>query len=271
MDEDNNRIIAIGDIHGRFDLLEALRGHVEGYLKVKTPWGLDAGWEVIQLGDKNDRGKDSYLVAEHFRSLKLLFPSQVHCLLGNHEEMLIDACKNPGHDRLLWWNGGHRTERSYSKVSNCYGVMRLGESVKQAGHWGFYANDHVLFMETQEYFFCHAPIPQAGFRLNMGFDQYVTWPENLTWGCRAIPWEQGSSKWVDPFPWGSEKKFIYGHVHDLRSSMETDEMKNHRIRRYGNAYLVDTGSGCALDAPLSALILPEGVGVSSTGEVYELP
>ena len=49
------RVYAIGDIHGRLDLLQAMYRHIVAELVVDKP----ADWRIIYLGDYVDRGPAS--------------------------------------------------------------------------------------------------------------------------------------------------------------------------------------------------------------------
>ena len=81
--------IAVGDIHGRLDLLNLFLDRVR-----------DSGATVILLGDMIDRGPDDLGVLDRVASL-LEEPeswglSGFHALLGNHEKMFIRACDGYG-------------------------------------------------------------------------------------------------------------------------------------------------------------------------------
>lgn len=78
------RLYAVGDIHGRLDLLDQLLDRIKGDIRTSprtTPI-------VVFLGDLIDRGPDSAGVIERLRSLRN-FPAQTLFLLGNHEEILL--------------------------------------------------------------------------------------------------------------------------------------------------------------------------------------
>ena len=103
------RIYAIGDIHGRADLLAALLGRIDDDLNVR-PIGDSV---QVFLGDYIDRGPNSRQV------LDLLIDRQrqhkVLCLKGNHEELMLQAVTQPGGGRLGRWleYGGDNTLKSY--------------------------------------------------------------------------------------------------------------------------------------------------------------
>ena len=100
------RTYAVGDVHGRLDLLlraiQAISDHVG-----------DGSFRVVMLGDYVDRGPDSRGVVEFLMALQRRWP--VVCLKGNHEELMIQAIADPANRRLERWleYGGEQTLRSY--------------------------------------------------------------------------------------------------------------------------------------------------------------
>lgn len=100
------RIYAIGDIHGRPDLLDALMTKIEQDEK-------DAGpGQLIFLGDYVDRGPDSRGVVDRLLKIKASRPESVF-LKGNHEAAMLGFLDAPNdlEDWLYW--GGAETLESY--------------------------------------------------------------------------------------------------------------------------------------------------------------
>lgn len=96
-----DRTIAIGDIHGCSQALEAV-------LKMVAPTADDT---IITLGDYVDRGPDSKGVVE--RLLALSETCRHVPLLGNHEIMLLKALEDPAEMRFWLTCGGLPTLHSY--------------------------------------------------------------------------------------------------------------------------------------------------------------
>ena len=96
------RRIIIGDVHGHYDTLTYL---LEGIAP-------DSDDEIFFLGDLIDRGPDSAKVVSFVMENK--FP----CLLGNHEQMLLDAIGTGkiSPNLLQGWiySGGYNTLLSYN-------------------------------------------------------------------------------------------------------------------------------------------------------------
>ena len=90
-------VVAVGDIHGRLDLLDVFLESVRGTQAT-----------VVLLGDLIDRGPDDLGVLE--RVEKLLEEPEAwgleaaYALRGNHEQMFLDACE--GFDVDVWFNNG---------------------------------------------------------------------------------------------------------------------------------------------------------------------
>ena len=94
--------LAVGDIHGRLDLLDVFLESVR-----------DTQATVILLGDLIDRGPDDLGVL--LRVEKLLEDPQAwglqaaYALRGNHEQMYLDACE--GFDMYVWANNGGKYQQ----------------------------------------------------------------------------------------------------------------------------------------------------------------
>lgn len=91
---------AIGDVHGCSLALRRLLGACEDYAKGKA-------FRLVFIGDYIDRGPDSAGVIEAIRAL-----DNPICLMGNHEELLIEALRT-GDDANWLHNGGDATLESY--------------------------------------------------------------------------------------------------------------------------------------------------------------
>lgn len=99
--------VAVGDIHGRLDLLRDLLAQIDREVG-RTPHRL------VCLGDYVDRGPDSAGVVALLRQRQACAPpGSVVCLQGNHEDMLLGALR--GAERLALWlhNGGRDTLASF--------------------------------------------------------------------------------------------------------------------------------------------------------------
>ncbi len=148
---DDLRIYAIGDIHGRADLvvelLEGIRAHEGRRPKV-------AETRLVFLGDYIDRGPASRQVIE---TLLTGIPEGMRAitLKGNHEDMLLKSLISPAGLDLWCSNGGEATLRSY-------GIHRSsvmgGDIVEALGPHRRFFDDLALTHEVGDYLFVHAGV-----------------------------------------------------------------------------------------------------------------
>lgn len=101
------RVLAIGDIHGRADLLAALLKHFDEHETRAEP----ARTIIVTLGDVIDRGPYSRAVLDLL--IERAERQEVKAVLGNHEAMLLRFLSEPW--SLAEWMrfGGLETLKSY--------------------------------------------------------------------------------------------------------------------------------------------------------------
>ncbi len=106
---DGTRVYAIGDVHGRLDLLERLLKKITtDAAKKSTP----KRRVLVMLGDLVDRGPHSNEVLDLLAG-KPLKGFEAHFIKGNHEDMMLAFLA--GREELYDWlaNGGAETLESY--------------------------------------------------------------------------------------------------------------------------------------------------------------
>ncbi|WP_119084728.1 metallophosphoesterase family protein [Altererythrobacter sp. B11] len=104
---EGERVYAIGDIHGRLDLFEALIAAVEE----DDAAGAPAETQVVLLGDLVDRGPDSAGVIARARDWQRR--ANVRILGGNHEEMFLRSFDDTETLRHFLRFGGRETLLSF--------------------------------------------------------------------------------------------------------------------------------------------------------------
>ena len=104
---EGRRVYAIGDVHGRLDLLEELAEAIESDDCARAP----AETSVILLGDLVDRGPDSAGVVAFAREWQR--DREVRVLAGNHEEMFLRSFESTDVLRQFLRHGGRETLFSY--------------------------------------------------------------------------------------------------------------------------------------------------------------
>ena len=129
------RILAIGEIHGCSTALRALTDAI-------NPGADDL---IVPLGDFIDCGPDSRGVIEQLIALSKR--CRMVPLLGNHEEMLLNALESKSEFRYWFRLGGKQTLESYS-------AYRSDLEVIPAEHVAFIRRCRNYF-ETQTHIFVH--------------------------------------------------------------------------------------------------------------------
>jgi serine/threonine protein phosphatase 1 len=105
---------------------------------------------LVLIGDYIDRGPDPRGVVDSLIGIKKKV-RHVVCLLGNHEQMLLDYHLHRKNEEQFFLNGGNVTAFSYGLVRTEAGSRM---SIPQA-HIDFFSSLH-LFYETDKFIFVHA-------------------------------------------------------------------------------------------------------------------
>jgi serine/threonine protein phosphatase 1 len=153
------RIYAIGDIHGRLDLLDLLLGQIANDNAKRAP----AKTRYVFLGDLADRGIESKGVIERLMWMRDHRPGCVF-LAGNHEELLIRVWEG---DRPLAATfhraGGRETLMSYGVSAEDYDSWDLGQVTEATSR--LVPRAHIDFLKSftdwhrsGDYLFVHAGI-----------------------------------------------------------------------------------------------------------------
>jgi serine/threonine protein phosphatase 1 len=203
--------IAVGDIHGNLaaltDILDQIRP------------AAGSGDTVVFLGDYIDRGPDSKACIEAILRLKRESQAEVVCLMGNHEDWLLETMRD--HRRHSWLLGmeGLDTVESYSVAA----ARTLREAATKAGpellnhcalpYEDFFASvppEHVEFFKTLRLFHRNADCLCS----HGGLDPRVVEVEKQS----RHGWLWG----VDEFPdqYRGAETVVYGH---WNNALETDD------------------------------------------------
>jgi serine/threonine protein phosphatase 1 len=154
------RVIAVGDIHGRADLLADLHQRLD--LEIDDAHLVPP--IEIYLGDYVDRGPHSRDVIDALIARRR--DRHVVFLMGNHERMMLRALEDP--DSVMPWlqNGGEQTLRSYGVGPGDLQqaarrdpalIGRVMSEIVPAGHFAFLRALHRHF-SIGGFFFVHAGI-----------------------------------------------------------------------------------------------------------------
>ncbi|MDP6788166.1 MAG: metallophosphoesterase family protein [Rhodospirillales bacterium] len=214
------RVYAVGDIHGRADLLHQIQGLIKDDAASATGRKV-----VVYLGDYVDRGPQSCQVVEHLIAHPLIGFETVH-LKGNHEEFLIRFVEDGAMGAAWMMNGGPATLASYgvSALNLFFGERGLKRVQKRLArtipsqHLDFYQGLSPSHVEG-DYLFVH-----AGLRPGVTLDDQ----------------KEGDMIWIrEEFlndDKGFEKMVVHGHsiepepdIHPHRIGIDTGAYRSGRL------------------------------------------
>ena len=170
---ENCRVYAIGDIHGRADLLGRLHGQILDDAKTAP----DLRKVVVYVGDYIDRGPDSFDVIDGLIE-RPLEGFERHTLKGNHEDMMMAFLETGTHGETWIMNGGRNTLDSYGiglwdLLSDLRDLQKARDKLRQAipeSHWKFLTGLEMHHTEG-DYLFVHAGLrPGVSLRDQNEFD-----------------------------------------------------------------------------------------------------
>lgn len=208
------RAYAVGDVHGRLDLLDQLLDKIHEDLRRRP----SKKTLLIFVGDLIDRGPNSAQVVERLRTyshpnIRTVF------ILGNHEEVLLRILGGDAELITKWrWFGGTECLASYGVDTAKLAGMSVEDAltvIRRA-----IPKEHVEFLESfddscrfGDYLFVH-----AGIRPGVEIDQQRQ--SDLRWIREAFLFDE------------TDHGFIVVHGHTIRPEVE--------VR--GNRIGIDTGA-----------------------------
>jgi serine/threonine protein phosphatase 1 len=193
---EGTRVYAVGDIHGRADLLHRIHDLI----------GDDAASAaslrkvVVYLGDYVDRGPQSFDVVDHLITHPLDGFETVH-LKGNHEEFLIRFVKDGAMGTAWMMNGGSATLVSYGVSAFNLFLGKPGLKRAQKRLAGSIPPNHLDFFH--------------GLRLTHVEGDYLFVHAGLRPGVAIADQKEGDMIWIrDDFldaDTGFDKMVVHGH------------------------------------------------------------
>lgn len=172
---DGDRVYAIGDVHGRLDLLKALLLQIEADSMRRDA---TATVHIVFLGDLIDRGPESAQVLDFLIGYAPV-GRRLHFVSGNHEECFLDVLNGSSANEMAWLQfGGFETLTSYGVPERAI-IARgaelqheMAERVPQA-HINFMSR-FVDQVRIGDYLFVHAGI-RPGQPLDRQTSQDLRW------------------------------------------------------------------------------------------------
>jgi serine/threonine protein phosphatase 1 len=222
-------VYAVGDVHGRLDLLEPLLKDVVTDMLRSRPARPPL---LVFLGDYVDRGDSSAGVIDLILRLKASDGFEVVTLKGNHEEALLQFMEDPDFGVTWMVHGGATTLASYKvtppTVRNDPEVWRKTSAAfakaLPSAHLEFLQNLE-LMVTIGDYAFVHAGV-RPGAALNMQEEHDLLWIR------------QDFLQASGPF----EKIIVHGHT-----PAEEPQLTPHRLGLDTGAYATGVLTAVRLD------------------------
>lgn len=233
-------VYAIGDIHGRRDLLDDLLGRITDDAAKR---GQGKSMHLVLLGDLIDRGPDSRGVVDRAIQLKRELP-RFTCLMGNHEEVLCAALTGDWEAlRLFPRIGGRETLLSYGVDEDIVdgddpeALLSAMLTTLPDAHRDFFA-DMTHSERIGDYVFVH-----AGIRPGVPLDLQV--PDDLHWIRREFLLSTEDHGFL----------VVHGHtiaeepvIHSNRIGIDTGAFRTGRLTALGllgtERWLLSTEASC---------------------------
>ena len=169
------RVYAIGDVHGRRDLLDRLLLDIDADL-ARRPIAQPV---VVLLGDYIDRGPDSASVIERLIACRGGY--ELVCLKGNHESLLLQFLDDPRHLAAWVRFGGLNTLLSYGLGQSLNKWTGKNSELIAEEFSRALPQSHRLFLSglsssfaCGDYFFVHAGV-RAGVPLDQQSEHDLLW------------------------------------------------------------------------------------------------
>ena len=175
---EGQRIYAVGDIHGRLDLLSAMLERIRADLSVRP----HPRPRLVFLGDYMDRGPECRGVLETLIRLRASGDPRADFLLGNHDSYVSAYLRDPDwYDRTYHWlhenMGGNATLASYgvpgASVRDPAATRDAFAAAFPAEHMAF-LDSCALMLRIGAYVFVH-----AGIRPGVPLERQD--PDDLIW------------------------------------------------------------------------------------------
>jgi serine/threonine protein phosphatase 1 len=209
------RIYAIGDVHGRVDLLDALVDAIDADDERRGP----AQSRIIFLGDLIDRGPDSARVVS--RAMEIATgPWNCQFLLGNHEEIFLKAMA-----------GDLKALAFFIRIGGRETILSYGIS-EQEYRDSDYPELHALLTER---------VPASHIRFLQGFEDLIVAGDFAFVHAGVKPGQALANQHASDLRWirrefldhreGFEKIIVHGHT-----ISDEVEVRPHRIGLDTGAY-----------------------------------
>ncbi len=223
---EGRRVYAIGDVHGRHDLLCKL---LDAIVLDALARGPVHELRFVLLGDLVDRGADSDRVVDTAIALTKGLPGAT-CLMGNHEEMFLLALRGDSQGVSLFRRLGRETLQSYG----------IADAIIDEG------DDETLFTAMME----NIPEEHRDFIADLPnsvvIGDYLFVHAGIRPGVALEEQEGGDMRWIRTEFLNSDKRHTHMIVHGHSITETVDEQSN-RIGIDTGAYASDRLTAIGLE------------------------
>jgi serine/threonine protein phosphatase 1 len=224
---DRSRVYAIGDVHGRLDLLEELVAGIRADNAARAP----ADVRIVLLGDIVDRGPDSAAIVGRCMAFTDR-TDRFMVLRGNHEAMMVDAIGGNLLALSLWLrHGGGPALRSWGVPEALIGAGASPDLLRAA-------RDHVPAEVVQWL----ATLP-----LTWTLGDYLFVHAGIRPGCALAEQKTEDLLWIrkDFLESAEDEGFVVVHGHSI--SDDGIVVRPNRIGIDTGAYRTDVLTALALE------------------------
>lgn len=222
------RAYAVGDIHGRLDLLDALLAQIETDIASRPA----AKNFIVFLGDLVDRGPESAGVVERLRTYRPAAARPIF-LAGNHEEVLLSLAAGQKKVIASWLGfGGAECAQSYGLDPDA--LRLLDEDAALELLRAKLPRSHIEFLES--------------FGDSFRFGDYLFVHAGIRPGIPIEDQDRFDLRWIrEPFLSDAKQHgFVVVHGHTIVS----------RVEERPNRIAIDTGA--YKSGILTAIVIEEG-------------
>ncbi|MEW9807706.1 metallophosphoesterase [Mesorhizobium sp. ZMM04-5] len=227
-------VYAIGDVHGRLDLLTDMHCRIDDEIARRG-----GDWRIVHLGDYVDRGPESAGVVEFLRR-RAAADGRVVALAGNHDLAFLEFFSDPDPGGLFALYGGVQTAQSYGVALDLFdpfafrAAHRALDAAVPRSHRD-YLGGLPLSVAYGDFFFCH-----AGIRPGVPLERQER---------RDLIWIRGE---FHRHPGLYEKVVVHGHT-----PVPEPEVRDNRVNLDTGAFASGRLSALVIDGAQKRLLVVE--------------
>lgn len=209
--------------------------------------------DLYLLGDFVDRGPNSLGVLDYVMKLKSA-GYKVHCIKGNHEEMMVNAFDDSSEVEMWLYNGGRETMRSFGAQA----VTDIPERYIE------FMDSFDYFVEVDNYILVHAGLNFKGQTKDAQGEGFLWRLNNPLKDRKSMLWLRWWYEDID-WNWLRDRVIVHGHtpiekseIEDMVSLLDQDQVLDIDNGCFAK-YRAGLGNLCAFDLNSKELIFQENI------------